>query len=143
MKELDLTEGRNTGFPKIYASMRKNGSPMPVFETDETNSYFKVTLPVHEVFMAHEPEEAQKSTRKVPEEYQKRLAMMLSPLQKAILAYLNDNPTAGRRELSEVIADLTESKAQYHLRKLQKEGALVRVGADRGGHWEVLVEVNC
>ena len=143
LKELDLTEGRNTGFPKIYASMRKNGSPMPVFETDETNSYFKVTLPVHEVFMAHEPEEAQKSTRKVPEEYQKRLTLMLSPLQKTILAYLNDNPTAGRRELSEVIADLTESKAQYHLRKLQKEGALVRVGAARGGHWEVLVDVNC
>ena len=43
--------------------------------------------------------------------------------------------------LSEVIADLTESRAQYHLRKLQKDAALMRVGLDRGGHLEVLVDV--
>ena len=51
LKELDLTEGRNTGFPKIYSSLRKNGSPMPLFETDETNSFFRATLPIHKAFV--------------------------------------------------------------------------------------------
>ena len=47
LKELDLTEGRGTGIPKILRAMRSNGSPDPVFEFDEDHSYFAVTLPVH------------------------------------------------------------------------------------------------
>ncbi len=47
LKELDLTEGRGTGIPKILRAMRGNGSPGPVFEFDEDHSYFAVTLPVH------------------------------------------------------------------------------------------------
>lgn len=46
-KELKLTEGRGTGFPIIYSSMEQNGSPEPVFETDEDRSYFLCTLPIH------------------------------------------------------------------------------------------------
>lgn len=37
LKELDMTEGRSTGFPKIYRAMRNNGSPDPVFKTDDLN----------------------------------------------------------------------------------------------------------
>lgn len=46
-KELKLTEGRGTGLPIIYDSMEKNGSPAPVFETDEDRNYFLCTLAVH------------------------------------------------------------------------------------------------
>lgn len=47
LKELDLTEGRCTGIPKIRAAMKKNGSPPPRFSTDEGRTYFAVELPVH------------------------------------------------------------------------------------------------
>ncbi|WP_162054551.1 RNA-binding domain-containing protein [Pontibacter pamirensis] len=50
LKELRLTEGRGTGIPKIRRTMRVNGSPNPVFETDEARNYFLVTLPIHESF---------------------------------------------------------------------------------------------
>jgi ATP-dependent DNA helicase RecG len=46
LKELHLTEGRGTGFPTIYKAMADNGSPNPLFDTDE-NTYVLVTLPVH------------------------------------------------------------------------------------------------
>jgi ATP-dependent DNA helicase RecG len=46
LKELHLTEGRGTGLPTIYKSMADNGSPVPVFGTDD-QTYFLVTLPVH------------------------------------------------------------------------------------------------
>lgn len=49
LKELHLTEGRGTGFPTIYDAMRDNGSPKPVFETDDDCTYFLVTLPAHEL----------------------------------------------------------------------------------------------
>lgn len=46
LKELRLTEGRGTGFPTIYKAMDDNGSPTPIFETDD-DTYFLVTLPAH------------------------------------------------------------------------------------------------
>lgn len=47
LKELELTEGRCTGIPKIIDAMRRNGSPPPDFEFDADHSYFMVRLPIH------------------------------------------------------------------------------------------------
>lgn len=47
LKELRLAEGRGTGIPKIRRKMSENGSPEPVFEFDETRTYFRVILPAH------------------------------------------------------------------------------------------------
>lgn len=47
LKELKLTEGRGTGIPKIRARMKANGSPNPIFETNENNDYFLTYLPIH------------------------------------------------------------------------------------------------
>jgi ATP-dependent DNA helicase RecG len=45
LKELDLTEGRATGIPKIFRVMAANGSPLPLFETDDERTSFVVRLP--------------------------------------------------------------------------------------------------
>jgi ATP-dependent DNA helicase RecG len=47
LKELDLTEGRSTGIPKILKVMAANGSPAPLFETDDERLSYVVRLPVH------------------------------------------------------------------------------------------------
>ncbi len=52
LKELRLAEGRGTGLPKIFRSMRENGSQDPVFDFDEGRSYFRVILPAHPEFVA-------------------------------------------------------------------------------------------
>ncbi len=51
LKELDLTEGRSTGIPKILRVMQANGSPEPRFESDDERSSFLIRLPVHEGFV--------------------------------------------------------------------------------------------
>ena len=48
LKELQLTEGRSTGFSKIYKEMDQNGSPEPDFETNGNRSYFLAKLPIHD-----------------------------------------------------------------------------------------------
>ena len=48
LKELELAEGRSTGIPKILRAMQQNGSPAPVFESDDDRTWFLVRLPVHE-----------------------------------------------------------------------------------------------
>ena len=44
LKELHLTEGRNTGFKKILDALEKNVSPKPEFETDDDRSYFIMVM---------------------------------------------------------------------------------------------------
>ena len=48
LKELGLAEGRSTGIPKILRAMRENGSPAPIFESDEERTWFLTRLPVRE-----------------------------------------------------------------------------------------------
>ena len=47
LKELELTEGRSTGVPKILKAMTANGSPRPLFETDDDRLAFVIRLPAH------------------------------------------------------------------------------------------------
>ena len=47
LKELDLTEGRATGIPKILKVMAANGSPPPLFETDDERTSFLIRLSRH------------------------------------------------------------------------------------------------
>ncbi|KAA6302888.1 MAG: hypothetical protein EZS26_001058 [Candidatus Ordinivivax streblomastigis] len=56
LKELDLTEGRGTGFPIIYRKMEQNGSPEPIFETDDIHTHFLAILPIHPEFLKGETE---------------------------------------------------------------------------------------
>ena len=67
LKELHLTEGRNTGFKKILDALETNGSPKPEFETDEDHSYFITRLYVHEAFLReNELNKSQKGAKKEP-----------------------------------------------------------------------------
>ena len=56
LKELHLTEGRNTGFKKTLDALEQNGSPKPEFETDDDRSYFITRLFIHEGFLKDEKE---------------------------------------------------------------------------------------
>ena len=57
LKELGLTEGRGTGIPKIRNAMRRNGSPVPKFETDRGRTYFLTVLPMHPKVVSKLPAE--------------------------------------------------------------------------------------
>ena len=50
LKEIHLTEGRNTGFRKILRALEHNGSPLPEFETDEERGFFITRLHRHPAF---------------------------------------------------------------------------------------------
>lgn len=56
--------------------------------------------------------------------------------QQKILAYLKSNPYATMEELSETIG-ITKKNIFNNMKKLQENGLLRRVGADKNGWWEV------
>lgn len=63
LKELGLTEGRSTGLPKMFSKMQHNGSPKPIFESDEERTYFLVRLPVHPKVLELDQAEVETASR--------------------------------------------------------------------------------
>lgn len=55
LKELEMTEGRGTGIPKMKRAILANGSPEPEFKTDDDRSFFRVEIPIHELFQLDAP----------------------------------------------------------------------------------------
>jgi ATP-dependent DNA helicase RecG len=51
LKELEMTEGRGTGIPRMLRELKKNGSPLPVFHTDENRSFLLVEFPIQPLFL--------------------------------------------------------------------------------------------
>jgi len=89
LKELDLTEGRGTGIPKIMLAIRKNRSPEPKFETNRERSFFTVAFPVHP--------KAQAAQAKAPSVEQ--VAGQLGSLPAAVLRVLTQGGM-GKTELA-------------------------------------------
>ena len=132
LKELHLTEGRNTGFKKILDALEANGSPKPEFETDEDRSYFITRLFAHEKFVTisdEEPKRSQKGAKKEPKKGAER--------KQAILAILAENPMMTQTQLMDEM-NLTRKQVQKDMKELQEEGVLVREGTNRTGRWVVI-----
>ena len=55
------------------------------------------------------------------------------------MAYLSENPDATTDGLVE-ITGLSISGVEKNIRELKASGRLKRVGADKGGHWEVVAK---
>lgn len=62
LKELELTEGRSTGVPKILKAMAANGSSPPKFETDDDRAAYLIRLPVHPSAQAAPPDVSEVTT---------------------------------------------------------------------------------
>ncbi len=99
--------------------MKANGSPVPEFETDKDRTYFLIRLPVHSKAVS------EKTTQKTDQE---------------ILDVLRQNPALSRREIADILRNITEDGVKYQLSQLKANGKIKRVGPDRGGHWEVMGE---
>lgn len=131
LKELHLTEGRNTGFKKILDALETNGSPKPEFETDEDRSYFITRLFIHEGFLEDAEKEPKRSQKGAKKELKKG-----AERKQAILALLAENPMITQAQLMEEM-DLTRKQVQKDMKELQEEGVLVREGTNRSGRWVV------
>lgn len=131
LKELRLTEGRNTGLTKILRSMRQNGSPDPVFETDADRLYFLVTLPIRPGF--HEG--AQVGRRDSGDAFTRRFeGAAVSKRDDEFLAYLLDHPTATAAQVAQVFGVSTSTIAR-RTDALKAAGKLAREGSTRNGRW--------
>ena len=61
----------------------------------------------------------------------------LSTTRAKIVRIIWKNPNATALSISKEI-DIASRNVQEHLRKLQEQGVIRRIGPDKGGHWEII-----
>ena len=116
--DMGIIERYGSGIKRIKADCDKNGNPYP--EWSDLHGEFATT---------YLPRAANSEQRIQSKEKSK----------EKILAYLSANPDATTDGLVE-ITGLSISGVEKNIRELKASGRLKRVGADKGGHWEVVAE---
>jgi ATP-dependent DNA helicase RecG len=114
LKELDLTEGRGSGFPKMYREMKKNGSQEPVIYTDEDSILFLTTLPAHPLSIDEVSKEVTKEVTKEVEN--------AGPFAKNILAFLKDSALSRKEILDKLNMSNQTKNKERHIDPLMNYG---------------------
>ncbi len=58
-----------------------------------------------------------------------------------ILSFIEENPSITTQEVA-ILLGVNRSGVARHIKKLQEQGILRRVGPDNGGHWEIINRQN-
>lgn len=140
LKELKLTEGKGTGIPTIFETMKRNGSPAPIFDTDEPNrTYFLIELPIH-------PEFSPENVGGAIEEKggligglinEKGGLIKLTSRQKEVLELIVNDSKITIKSIADSMG-INTSAVDKHVEALKKNKIIERVGGTRG-YWKVLI----
>ena len=143
LKELDLTEGRSTGVPTIQAKLVENGSPRAIFETTDDRLTFLVTIPVHKGCLESSEkglEIRSKGSEKSSDACGFSSEKTVTSSEK-ILELIKKKPTISAAEIAMLI-NMSSRGVEKQIRKLRELGILKRIGADKGGYWEIIGDDN-
>ncbi|XZE17492.1 RNA-binding domain-containing protein [Pirellulaceae bacterium SH449] len=142
LKELELTERRGTGFPKIERAMQRNGSPPAVFSTDEGRTHFLVTLPIHPemrgvIRKAGAVSKASTHTVWIDEQAQK-VGHEISDRQRALMRILLDHRQLSLGDILERLSGTHAPRTiQRELQRLRDAGLVESTGVGKGAKWSI------
>lgn len=114
LTEMELVRELNEGVPRIFEEMKAAGLPEPKIVETTTN----VTVVLYNgKTAANNVQTTENATEK-------------------IIRILKERPYTTAGQLAEELG-LTVDGVDYNIRKLKKQGQIVRIGGDKGGHWEI------
>ena len=129
-KDMHLTEGRNTGFRKIRYALHNNGSPEPLFETDEERTYFSTTLYVHPDF------EKSKTITRDGNDGNRDGNDGLTEMELVVFSKIKNFPRLSVQRIADRIG-VSKPTVERAQRKLKEKGFIQRQGSTRGS-WILL-----
>ncbi len=131
LKELDLTEGRGTGIPTMKRKLKQNGSPEPLFDTNEPErTCFVTEIVIHPAF---------ENDKKESLEVNKRFKDLgLAKSQEKILYLIEQNSKVSKKDMSESIGISTV--AIDNNLKILKDKKLIKRKDGTRGYWKITVK---
>jgi ATP-dependent DNA helicase RecG len=123
LKELKLTEGKNTGFRKIRSAMQNNGSPAPVFITDDDRVQFITRLKIHPKFEPLNEPISEPISEPIKSE--------------TIFHFIELNPNCKRADI-EQDTKMPLGTLKRYLQELIHQGRITKVGSKKTGGYVVI-----
>lgn len=130
LTEMELVRELNEGVPRIFEEMEAAGLPEP--KIVETTANVTVVL-YNGKTAANNVQTTEKTTQKTT---QKTTENATEKTTEKIIRILKERPYATAGQLAEELG-LTVDGVDYNIRKLKKQGRIVRIGGDKGGHREI------
>lgn len=106
-KEIDLSEKKSTGISKILRELKRNGSPLPEFETDADRTYMITTIKIHRGFELENEYFGQKNDRSLTEVLTEVLSKKNYEKILSIAVYLDEH-----REITPQRAEMIVKKSK-------------------------------
>lgn len=119
LTEMELVRELNEGVPRIFKEMKDAGLPEPRIVETAAN----VIVVLHNGKVAQDSKPAANNTTEKTTE--------------KIMRLLAEQPSITAGQLAEELG-ITIDGVDYNIRKLKKQGRIVRIGGDKGGHWKII-----
>ncbi len=135
-KEIDLSEKKSTGISKILRELKKNGSPLPEFETDTDRTYMITTIKIHERFDFENKNFSQKNDRSLTEVLTEVLSEKNYEKVHPIIRYLDKNMEITPQTAEKVVGK-SKSTTYRYLSMLVKTGYIEVSGSTNNAVYRV------
>ena len=122
-KEIDLSEKKSTGISKILRELKRNGSPLPEFETDADRTYMITTIKIHGRFEIDNKNFGQKNDRSLTEVLTEVLTKKNYEKVLPILKYLDKNGKI-TPQVAEMVIKKSKSTTYRYLTMLVETGCV-------------------
>ena len=104
-----------------------------LFDRLEEFDFYKITFPLVKIGEKGVERGVDRGVEKDGE----KVGEKLTKNQELILDFIQKEPIISAKELSKFVG-ISPRKIEVNISKLKNKGLLRRIGADRGGHWEVV-----
>lgn len=142
---MNLAERFGSGIRRVKTLLHENNCEPPLYESD---SFFKVTLkrPIEFSALINSPAttpsiEIKSKINDKRQQGQKRVVQKKDSLQKntaeLIIKILKRYPQSSQKELANLV-NLTLDGVKYHIKNLQKQKRIKRIGSRKAGSWKVI-----
>lgn len=124
LKELNLTEGKATGIPRIKKALKDNGSPDVDISFDDERTFFQIEFGIHPLFYSDETQTV--STSQLDEAEAKIIDLLLA------------TPNATMALIAKEL-EVSSKTIQNKIKKLKAAGIVKRIGSKKTGNWIINV----
>ena len=135
----------NRGVGQVQTDLKENGNLPAEFNVNLITA-FKVDVKVSQSYTSETGGKVggdvvenvvENIVENITENIVDSIVEKLSTTRAKIVRIIWKNPNATALSISKEI-NIASRNVQEHLRKLQEQGVIRRIGPDKGGHWEII-----
>ena len=124
------------GFDRICREQEANGANVPSFRTDEF--ILKITVPKVAENVQKQTGNVTENGGRVAENVTENVTDASQKTSQKIIDLIKEDPYISTTKMAEIIG-VDRRNIARNIKKLKEQGAVRRVGPDKGGFWEIIV----